>query len=62
MYVDSDHASEKFIRKSRTGSMIFMNNALIQCFSKRQPKIETYVFQADFTSIKSGIEILCGIR
>ena len=61
MYVDSDHAGEKFIKKSRTGSMIFMNTALIQCFSKRQPKIETYVFEADFISIKNGVEILCGI-
>ena len=30
MYVDSDHAADKAIRRSRTGFMIFMNMALIQ--------------------------------
>jgi hypothetical protein len=34
LYVDSDHAGEKFTRHSRTGVVIFLNMAPIVWFSK----------------------------
>lgn len=43
MYVDSDHAWDEMTRWSRTGFMIYMNTALIQWLSKKQPTIETSV-------------------
>ena len=55
MMVDSDHAGDKATRRSRSGILIFMNNALIDWLSKRQPTIETSVFGAEFVAMKLGI-------
>ena len=41
--VDSDHAGDKLTRKSGTGYNIFLNNAPIAWFSKKQATIETSV-------------------
>ncbi|EJK60248.1 hypothetical protein THAOC_19435 [Thalassiosira oceanica] len=62
MYVDSDHAGEKKTRRSRTGFFIFLNSALIQWLSRRQPTIETSVFGAEFVALKNGMECLRGLR
>ena len=62
MYVDSDHAGEKRTRRSRTGYFIFLNCALIQWLSKKQPTIETSVFGAEFVALKNGMECLRGLR
>ena len=52
LYVDSDHAGEKRMRRSRTGFFVFMNTALVQWFSKQQATIETSVFGAKFVVMK----------
>ena len=62
MFVDSDHAGDKAIRRSRTGVLIFCNNALIDWVSKRQPTIETSVFGAEFVAMKYGMEKLRALR
>jgi Reverse transcriptase (RNA-dependent DNA polymerase) len=62
MFVDSDHAGDSKTRRSRSGLFIFLNSALIHSLSKRQPTVETSVFGAEFVAMKTGIEILRGIR
>ena len=62
LYVDSSHANDKSNRRSRTGFFIFLNSALIQWCSKKQPTIETSVFGAEFVAMKHGIETVRGIR
>jgi len=62
LYVDSSHASDKSNRRSRTGFFVFLNSALIQWCSKKQPTIETSVFGAEFVAMKHGIETVRGIR
>ena len=62
LFVDSDHAGDQLIRRSRTGFFIFLNNAPITWFSKRQPTIETSVFGAEFVAMKNGMESLRGLR
>ena len=62
LYVDSSHANDKANRRSRTGLMIFLNNALVQWMSKKQATIETSVFGAEFVAMKIGIETMRGIR
>ena len=62
MFVDSDHAGDKSIRRSRTGMLIFCNNALIDWVSKRQSTIETSVFGAEFVAMKHGMEKLRALR
>jgi hypothetical protein len=54
--VDSDHASEQFTGRSRTGCVINLNMAPIVWFSKRQPTVESSVFGAEFVAMKNGIE------
>ena len=58
MMVDSDHAGDKWIRRSRTGFLIFCNMALIDWVSKKQPTIETSVFGAKFVVMKHGTKKL----
>ena len=62
MWVDSDHAGEKVTRRSRTGYFIFLNTALINWLSKKQPTIEGSVFGAEFITLKTGVEALRVIR
>jgi hypothetical protein len=56
LFVDYDHAGEHFIRRSRTGFVIYLNMAPSVCFSKRQPTVESSVFGAECVAMKNGIE------
>ena len=62
LFVDSSHANDKLNRRSRTGFYIYINEALVQWLSKKQPTIETSVFGAEFVAMKHGIETMRGIR
>jgi hypothetical protein len=62
LFVDSDHAGEQFIRRSRTGFVIYLNMAPIVWFSKRQPTVDSSVFGAEFVAMKNGIETCRGLR
>lgn len=62
MYVDADHAGDKVTRRSRTGYFIFLNSAPINWLSKKQSRIETSVFGAEFIAMKQGVETLRGLR
>jgi hypothetical protein len=62
MMVDSDHAGEKRMRRSRTGFIIFCNLAPIIWLPKQQATIETSVFSAEFVAMKHGIKMLRGLR
>ena len=62
MFVDSDHAGDKATRCSRTGFMIYMNMALINLISKKQPTVKSAVFGSEFVALKHGVETLRGIR
>jgi hypothetical protein len=48
LFVDSDHAGEKFTRSSRTGFVIYLNMAPIMWFSKRHPTVASSVFGAEY--------------
>jgi hypothetical protein len=62
LFVDSDHAGEHFMRRSRTGIVIYLNMAPIVWFSKRQPTVESSVFGAECVAMKNGIETTRGLR
>jgi hypothetical protein len=62
LFVDSDHAGEKFTRLSRTGFVIYLNMTPIVWFSKRQPTAESSVFGAEFVAMKNCIETCRGLR
>jgi hypothetical protein len=61
LMVDSNHAGDKLMRWSRTGFLIFVNNAIVDWLSNKQPTIESSVFGAEFVAMKYGMEKLRGI-
>lgn len=61
MMVDSDHAGDKQMQRSRTGFLIFCNSAIVDWLSKRQPTIESSIFGAEFDAMKHGMEKLRGL-
>ena len=61
-YVDSDHAGDLATRRSRTGFIVFLNNAPIYWMSKKQGGIETSSFGSEFIALKSCCEYLRGLR
>ena len=61
-FVDADHAGNLVTRRSRTGFIIFLNNAPIYWLSKRQTGIETSSFGSEFMAMKHCCEYLRGLR
>ena len=61
-FVDSDHAGDTVTRRSRTGYIIFLNNAPIYWYSKKQTSIETSSFGAEFIAMKLCCEYIRGLR
>ena len=59
--IDSNHAGNKWTRRSRTRFMVFMNMSLINWYSKRQSTIEASVFGAEFVAMKIRIKTLHAI-
>ena len=62
MMVDSDHAGDESPRRSRSGYLIYVNNALITWLSQKQPTVESSVFGAEFVALKLGTEQLRSLR
>ena len=52
-FVDSDHAGNMITQRSRTGFLIFLNNAPINWFTKKKGICETSSFGLEFISMKS---------
>jgi len=61
-FVDSDHAGDSITRRSRTGFIIFLNNAPIYWFSKKQTSCERSSFGAEFIAMKTCCEYVRGLR
>ena len=62
MFVDSDHAGDAISRRSRTGLLIFCDSSPIVWLSRKAGSIETSSFGSEFAAMKTGIEILEGLR
>jgi hypothetical protein len=62
MFVDADHAGNKVTRRSRTGVLIFVMRAPVLWYSKAQGGIETSSFGSEFMGLKTGTELLQGLR
>ncbi|KAL7548388.1 hypothetical protein ACHAWF_011678, partial [Thalassiosira exigua] len=62
VFVDSDHAGESLTRRSRTGFIVFLNNAPIYWLSKKQTSCETSTFGSEFNAMKQATEYARGLR
>ena len=60
--VDSYHVGDKITRQSCTGFIVFLNNAPIYWFSKKQSRIETSSFGSEFIALKQCCEYIPGLR
>jgi hypothetical protein len=58
VFVDSDHAGNLMTRRSRMGFIVFLNNALIYWYSKKQNFCETSTFGSEFVAMKQATEYL----
>jgi Reverse transcriptase (RNA-dependent DNA polymerase) len=61
-YVDADHAGCLATRRSHTGVLIFINQAPIVWFSKRQNTVESSTFGSEFIALKQSIDLIEGLR
>ena len=60
--VDADHAGDTVTRRSRTGFIIYLNEAPIYWMSKKQTSVESSSFGSEFTAMKQCCEYLRGLR
>ena len=61
VFVDSDHAGDQVTRRSRTGFLVYLNNALIYWCSKKQTTVETSSFGSEFLAMKHATEYVRGL-
>ena len=61
-FVDADHAGNKVTRRLYTGSIIFMNMALIHWCSKRQNNVETSDYSSEMVALRIVAEKTIDLR
>ena len=57
-FVDADHAGNRVTRRSHTGIIIFVNQAPITWYSKRQNTVETSTFGSEYVALRIAIELI----
>jgi hypothetical protein len=61
-FEDADHAGDRMTRRSRTGFIMFINNAVINWYSKKQGSVEGATFGSEFMAMKTVAEVKKGMR
>ena len=61
-FVDANHAGNVVTRRSHTGVLIFVQNAPIIWYSKRQNTVESSTFGSDFVALRIAKELIVGLR
>ena len=61
-FVDADHAGDEITRRSQTGFIVYINNAPVYWYSKRQGSVESSTYQAEFTAMKEATEYIRALR
>jgi hypothetical protein len=59
---DSSHANNVVTRRSQTGFIIFVNNAPIVWYSKRQNTVESSTFGSEFVAARAALEAVEALR
>lgn len=62
VYVNSDHADDTVTHCSQSGFIVYLNNAPIYWFSKRQTLCETSAYRSEFIAMKQACEYVCGLQ
>jgi hypothetical protein len=61
-YVDANHGGDKVTRRSQTGFIIYLNNAPIDWFSKKQNTCESSTFGSEFVAMRIATERIKALR
>ena len=61
-FVDSDHAGNVVTRRSHTGVIIFLNNAPVIWFSKKQNTVESSSFGSEFVVLRIARDLIVGLQ
>ena len=61
-FVDANHAGEFLTRRSWTGFIVMLNNALIYWHSKKQTSVETSTFGSEMMAMKQAADYIRGFR
>lgn len=61
-FVDANHAGNVVTRRSHTGILIYVQNAPILWFSKRQNTVESSSFGSEFVALRVAKEMLVALR
>ena len=61
-FVDADHAGNKVTRRSHTGIIIFLQNAPIQVFSKRQNTCESSSYGSELVAMRIARDLVSAMR
>ena len=61
-FVDANHAGNVITRRSHTGILIFVQNAPIIWFSKRQNTVESSSFGSEFVALRIAKDLLVALR
>ena len=61
-FVDANHAGNQVTRKSHTGFIIYLNNAPIDWYSKRQNTVESSTFGSEYVALRTAVERIKALR
>jgi len=61
-FVDANHAGNVIARRSHTGIIIFVQNAPIIWFSKKQNTVESATFGSEFVALRTCKDMLVALR
>jgi len=61
-FVDVNHAGNVVTRRSHTGILIYVQNAPIIWFLKRQNMVETSTFGSEFITLRTAKELIVALR
>ena len=61
-FVDANHAGNVVTRRSHTGILLFLNNAPIIWYSKRQNTVESSTFGSEFVALRIALEQIEALR
>lgn len=61
-FVDANHAGDTQTRRSQTGFIIYLNNAPIDWYSKKQNTCESSTFGSEFVAMRIAVEKIRALR
>eukprot|EP00978_Attheya_sp_CCMP212_P005282 scaffold11749_cov55-Attheya_sp.AAC.6 len=61
VFVDADHARNVVTRRSQTGILIYVNNAPIIWYTKKQNTVEAATYGSEFVAARIAVEMAEGL-